>query len=113
MSVSIPPLLLHELSSPSSRVHDQAARSATEGDGPAAAGRTMKGEAVAVTDGDRLRLFLDRRGMEIGFAVDPQTGSSRMIVVDTSTGRTVLEIPAGSPLESAAKEVLRGSSTQG
>ena len=105
MSVSIPPLLFHEVASPSSRMHDQAAQSATKEDAPAAAGRATQG-ASAVTDGDRLRYFLDRRGMEVGFVVDPETGSSRMVVVDTTTGRTVLEIPAGSSLESAAKEAF-------
>jgi hypothetical protein len=58
--------------------------------------------ALSSVNSAGLQSFLDRRGMEIGFVVDSKTGVSRMVIVDTLSGRKVLEIPAGSPLESAA-----------
>jgi hypothetical protein len=87
-------------------VHDEGAYRASGVESGAPAGLPA-GLVVAIssTDAKSLQSFLDRRGLEIGFVVDSQTGMSKMVVVDMISGRTVLEIPAGSPLESAAWRV--------
>jgi len=69
----------------------------------------VSGEPMAVlvsVQASDLRSFLDSRGMEIGFVLDRLAGVSRMVIVDPLSGRTVLEIPAQSPLESVVKEML-------
>lgn len=100
MSVPIDLLRLREYAPLSSSYkHDEGAYFALGVDE-----RTPAESVVALSSADsaELQSFLDRRGMEINFVVDLKTGVSRMVIVDTSSGRTVLEIPAGSPLESAA-----------
>ena len=61
--------------------------------------------SLASMQAEDLRSFLDTRGMEIGFILDRQTGVSRMVIFDPLSGRTVLEVPSKSLLESVAREV--------
>jgi hypothetical protein len=66
--------------------------------------------SLASVQAEDLRSFLDARGMEIGFVLDRQSGVSRMVIFDPLSGRTLLEVPSRSPLESVAREVYASRS---
>lgn len=54
---------------------------------------------VATTEVERLAGYLETRGLEVSYRVNPDGGGPQLIISDPITGRTVVEVPRGSALE--------------
>ena len=56
-------------------------------------------------DSEKLKQFIDQRGLEISFVLDPVAGVAKLRIVDPISGRTVTEIPSQSLLEETARKI--------
>ncbi len=58
-------------------------------------------EAPEVTTPEvaRLARYLETRGLEVSYRINPDGGGPQLIISDPVSGRTVVEVPRGSTLE--------------
>ncbi len=58
-------------------------------------------EAPEVTTPEvaRLASYLETRGLEVSYRINPDGGGPQLIISDPISGRTVVEVPRGSALE--------------
>ena len=47
----------------------------------------------------RLARYLETRGLEVSYRINPDGGGPQLIISDPVSGRTVVEVPRGSTLE--------------
>ena len=58
------------------------------------------------SDADRLSDYLERRGLEVRYRVDPNGGVPQLVIWDPLAGRAVLQVPRESSLERSLSIVL-------
>jgi len=59
------------------------------------------------SDTERLADYLQTRGLEVDFRINPEGGLPQLVIWDPVSGRTVVEVPRGSSLERSLGEMFQ------